>query len=105
MDATALRFNSRDDVAESYSCAADYAPAGATEWWKSSLGGDLLTRVDGQIVKLHRLVVHVGARFDITDRSKMVKVDLGGRTAYQAYGEHFPAPEIDYETLFAPDMS
>jgi hypothetical protein len=81
-----------------HSCAADYAPPGATEWSESSLSGDLFTRVGGQIVDLPRLVVHVGARFDVTDRSKMAKVDFGGRTAYQAYGKDFPAPEINYSS-------
>jgi hypothetical protein len=78
-----------------HSCAADYAPAGATEWWKSPLSDTLYTRVGADVVELPRLVVHVGAKFDTSDRSKMAEVDFGGRTAYQAYGEHFPAPEIN----------
>lgn len=78
-----------------HSCAADYAPDGATSWWRSAISDTLYTRVGADIVRLPRLVVHVGAMLDVPGRSGMVRVDIGGRTAYQGYGKHFPAPEID----------
>jgi hypothetical protein len=78
-----------------HSCAADYAPAGATGWLVGTRDDLIYTRVGGEIVQAPRLVVRVGAAFDISDRSKMIKMDFGGRIAYQAYGEHLPAPEIN----------
>jgi hypothetical protein len=76
-----------------HSCAAEYGPPGVTEWWQGS-SGELFARVGAEIITLPRLVVHVGAGFDIADRSKMARVEFAGRTAYQAFGKHFPAPEI-----------
>lgn len=87
-----------------HSCAADYAPAGATEWWRSAFSDTLYTRVGADIVKLSQLVVHVGAMLDVPDRSGMDRVDIGGRTAYQGYGESFPAPEIDSRWLCRIDF-
>jgi hypothetical protein len=53
-----------------HSCAADYAPAGATEWWNSPLSDALYTRVGADVVELPRLVVHVGAKIKASARKR-----------------------------------
>lgn len=78
-----------------HSCAVDFAPEGVTQWWTSSADDTLLfTKIGADFVDLDRLVVHVGAGFSGPDRATMVEAEIGGRTAYQAYGKHFPAPEM-----------
>ncbi|GAA0926457.1 hypothetical protein [Pseudonocardia zijingensis] len=76
-----------------HSCAVEHAPDEATTWWESEVGG-LYTRVDGEILELHTLVVHVGAAFSGRDRSTMVKTEIGGRIAYQSHGKNIPSYEI-----------